>query len=184
PEFSYGINTNWDTAAYFLTVKNPGIPPETDGIKLRARWRPRPPSADSPLYWAVNFEAGQLSQRFYPDETSGEIKLIGVLKTGPWTVGMNFNLDRSLKSHPVQAATSEIDTKIAYKIREGLQVGVENYNFLGAIHYDPSQPQSSQANYLAADFNLGKWDFNIGIGYASGQSPDKTVLKAIIGVPL
>ena len=36
PEFSYGINTNWDTAAYFLTVKNPGIPPETDGIKLRA----------------------------------------------------------------------------------------------------------------------------------------------------
>jgi hypothetical protein len=164
-------------------VKNPGNPPETDGIKLRARWRPRAPSGDSPFYWAVNFETGQLSQRFYPDETSGEIKLIGVWKTGPWTAGMNFNLDRSLKTHPMQAATSEIDTKIAYQVREGLQLGIENYSSLGAIHYDPTQPQSSQSNYLAADFNLGNWDFNAGIGHTSGQSPDKTVLKAIIGVP-
>jgi hypothetical protein len=168
---------------YFLTVKDPGEAPETDGMKLRARWRPKTPSADSPFYWAVNFEAGELSQRFYPDETSGEIKLIGVWKADPWTLGMNLNIDRALKSHPVQAATSEIDTKIEYRIRGGLLVGIENYSFLGAIHNDPSQPQSSAANYLAADFNLGKWDFNVGIGHASGQTPDKIVLKAIIGVP-
>jgi len=37
--------------------------------------------------------------------------------------------------------------------------------------------------HLAADINLGSWDFNVGIGHASGQSSDKTVLKAIIGVP-
>ena len=183
PEFSYGINTNWEVAAYWLTVKDPGGSPQTDGMKLRTRWRPKAPSADSPFYWAVNFEAGQLSKRFYQDETSGEIKLIGVWKTDPWTLGINFNFDRALKNHPVQAATSEIDTKIAYQIREGLQLGIEDYSFLGAIHNDPSQPQSSHANYLAADFNLGKWDFNVGIGHASGQTPDKTVLKAIIGVP-
>jgi hypothetical protein len=171
PEFSYGINTNWEVAAYWLTVRDPGGSPQTDGMKLRTRWRPKAPSADSPFYWAVNFEA------------SGEIKLIGVWKTDPWTLGINFNFDRALKNHPIQAATSEIDTKIAYQIREGLQVGIENYSFLGAIHNDPSQPQSSHANYLAADFNLGKWDFNAGIGHASGQTPDKTVLKAIIGVP-
>ncbi len=183
PEFSYGINPNWELGAYWLTVKNPGGSPQTDGVKLRAKWRPKPPTADTAFYWAVNFEAGQLSRRYYPDETSGEIKLIGVWKTDSWTLGMNFNIDRALKSHPVQAASSEIDTKIAYQIREGLQVGIENYSFLGVIHNDPSQPQSSQANYLAADFNLGKWDFNVGIGRASGQTPDKTVLKAIIGVP-
>lgn len=183
PELSYGINTNWEVAAYWLTVKDPGVSPQTDGMKLRARWRPKAPSAESPFYWAVNFEVGQLSKRFYQDETSGEVKLIGVWKTDPWTLGINLNFDRALKSNPVQAATSEVDTKIAYQIREGLQVGIENYSFLGAIHSDPSQPQSSHANYLAADFNLGRWDFNVGIGHASGQSPDKTVLKAIIGVP-
>jgi len=83
----------------------------------------------------------------------------------------------------MQAATSEIDSKIAYQIREDLQVGIENYSFLGAIHYAPGQPEGSHANYLVADFNLGKWDFNAGIGYTSGQSLDKTILKAIIGVP-
>ena len=183
PEFSYGINTNWEVAAYWLTVKNPGGSPQTDGMKVRTRWRPAAPSADSPFYWAINLEVGQLSKRFYADETSGEVKLIGVWKKDPWTIGMNLNFDRALKSHPVQAATSEVDTKIAYQIREGLQVGIENYSFLGANHSDPSQPQSSHANYLAADFNVGKWDLNVGIGHASGDSPDKTVLKAVIGVP-
>ncbi|MGA7750973.1 MAG: hypothetical protein WCA63_12610, partial [Gallionella sp.] len=89
PEFSYGVNTNWEVGAYWLTVKDPGGSPQTDGMKLRAKWRPQAPSADSPLYWAVNFEAGQLSKRFYPDETSGEVKLIGVWKTDPWTLGIN-----------------------------------------------------------------------------------------------
>lgn len=182
PEFSYGINTNWEVAAYWLTVKDPGGSPQTDGMKLRTRWRPKAPSADSLFYWAVNLEIGQLSKRFYQDQTSAEIKLIGVWKTDPWTLGMNLNLDRALKSHPIQTATSEIDTKIAYQIREGLQVGIENYSFLGANHSDPNQPQSSHTNYLAADFNLGKWDFNVGIGRMLSQSPE-TVLKAIIGVP-
>jgi hypothetical protein len=169
--------------AYWLTVKEPGESPQTDGMKLHTKWRPKAPSADSPFYWAVNFEAGQLAKRFCQDETCGEIKLIGVCKTEPWILGINLNLDRALKEHPIQAATSEIDSKIAYQIREGLQVGIENYSFLGAIHNDPSQPQSSHANYFAADFDLDKWDFNVGIGHASGHTPDKTVLKAIIGVP-
>lgn len=184
PEFSYGINANWEVAAYWLTVKDAGGTAQTDGMKLRTRWRPQAPSADSPFYWAVNLEVGQLSKRFYQDETSGEIKLIGVWKTDPWTLGVNLNFDRALKSHPAQSATSEIDTKIAYQIREGLQVGIENYSFLGANHSDPiQQPEACHTSYLAADFNLGKWDFNVGIGHVSGQSPDKTILKAIIGVP-
>jgi len=182
PEFSYGINENWEVAAYWLTVKDPGGTVQTDGAKIRTRWRPKAPSADSPFYWAVNVELGHLSKRFNPDETSGEVKLIGVWKTEPWTVGMNLNLDRSLRSAPSQGATSEIDTKISYKIREGVEVGVENYSFLGANHADPSQP-SNHSNYLASDFSLGKWDLNVGVGRSTGQSPE-TVLKAIIGVPL
>ena len=58
-------------------------------MKLRTRWGPEAPSADLPFYWAVNFEAGKLSRRFYPDETSGELKLIGVRRTSGWVVGAN-----------------------------------------------------------------------------------------------
>lgn len=184
PEFSYGISQHWDMAAYFLTVRNPGGILQTDGVKLRAKWRPQAPSAGSPFYWAVNFEVGQLSRQYFEDMTTGQIKLIGVWKTERWKLGVNYDVDRALKSRPVQAATSELDGKIAYQIRDGLQVGIENYSFLGAFHYDPAQPQGSHANYLVADFSLGKWDFNAGIGHTSGQSPDKTVLKAIITVPI
>jgi hypothetical protein len=190
PELSYGINNNWDAAAYFLTVKNPGESFETNGVKVRARWRPKAPSANSPFYWAVNFELGQLAKGYFEDQTSGEIKFIGTWRNDSWVLGMNLNLDRAMKSNPVQAASSEFDTKIAYKIKEGFQLGIENYSFLGAMRNNTgqneslNQPQSSRANYLVADFGVGKWDFNVGIGHVTGQSPDKTVLKAIIGVPL
>ncbi|MGB8518221.1 MAG: hypothetical protein WCD45_10095 [Gallionella sp.] len=184
PEFSYGLNNNWEVGAYVLTAAAPGGAVATDGIKFRAKWRPRPASIDTPFYWAVNFEAGQLSKRFYPDELSSELKLIGVWKNNYWTVGTNLNFDRSLKSNPIQATSTEFDTKIAYQVRNGLQIGVENYSFLGAMHNDPSQPQSNQANYLVADLMLGKWDLNVGLGHVSGPSPDGTVIKAIIGFPL
>jgi hypothetical protein len=184
PELSYGINTNWEVGAYWLTVKSPGESPQTDGMKIRARWRPEVPAADSLFYWAVNFEYGQLSRRFYQDEASGEIKLIGVWRSEPWTLGINLNFDRAVKTRPVQAASTEVDTKLEYKMREGLQIGIESYSFLGANHYDPSQPLGSNATYLVSDFNIGKWDLNVGIGHVSRQSPDKTILKAIIGMPL
>jgi len=184
PELSYGVSSNWEVAGYFLTVTDPGEQPRTDGIKARARWRPSEPSDKSPFYWAVNFEVGQVSKQITPNESTGEIKLIGVWRGDPWVVGVNYNYDRSIADHPVQSATTEIDGKVSYQIKPGLQIGWENYSGLGAIQNGPGQPQSNIANYLVSDFDLGKWDFNVGIGHVTGQSTDSTVLKAIIGVPL
>ena len=183
PEFSYGINTNWEVATYLLAVKGPGGSPQTDGMKLRTRWRPQAPATANPFYWAVNFEVGQLSQRFYPDRTSGEIKLIGVWKAEPWTLGVNLNFDHALKNNATQGTTYEMDTKIAWQVREGLKVGIENYSYRGEINNSTAASQSSLTNYFAADFDFGKWDFNVGIGHVSSGQPDKIILKAIIGVP-
>lgn len=183
PELSYGINSNWDMAAYFLAVNDGSGTAQTDGVKVRAKWRPRAPSANSAWYWALNFEVGQLSRRYYPDQTSSEIKLIAVWKTGPWVVGVNFNIDRSLKSNPQQGTTTEIDSKLAYSIRDGWQIGIENYAYRGEIHNNTNLPQSNQETFLATDFNLNSWDFNLGIGYATGQTPDKLLIKTIVGVP-
>ncbi len=184
PELSYGLNTSWELGGYWLTVKDMGGSPQTDGVKIRAKYRHGLPFVDSPFYWAVNFELGQLARRDFQDETSGEVKLIGVWKTDPWTLGINLNADRALRTHPAQAASTEIDAKAAYTIRDGFQVGAEGYYFLGANHFDPAQPTGSNANYLVSDFSIGKWDLNVGIGHVTGQSSDKTVMKAIIGVPL
>ncbi len=184
PELSYGINDHWESAIYWLTVTNPGELPSTDGMKLRAKYRPGVAFADSPFYWAVNFEVGQLNQRFYPDETSGEIKFIGVWKTDPWKVGVNLNIDHALKNHPSQGTTTEVDTKIAYQINDRLQFAAENYSYFGEINNTSGLPQGIQTNYLTAIFNLDKWDIDAGIGKVSGQQTADLVLKMIIGVPL
>ena len=189
PELSYGVNNNWDVAAYWLTVTDPNNLPQTDGVKVRARWRPHPPSPDSPFYWAVNFEVGQLSQQFYPDQSSAEIKLITEVSNDRWILGMNFNIDGAIKAYPVQAVSSEIDTKVSYRVGEDLRLGIENYSYLGPVRVSSNQPQSinqpqnSMSNYLVADFSVNKWDINAGIGFVSGDSTDTKVIKAIIGVP-
>jgi hypothetical protein len=184
PELSYGINNNWETAVYWLTVTNPGELPSTDGMKIRAKYRPGVAFADSPFYWAVNVELGQLNQRFNPDESSSEIKLIGVWKTDPWTLGINFNVDRSLKSNPSIGTNTEADFKIAYQVREGLQFAVESYSYFGEIHNSTGLAQGTQSSYATSIFNLGQWDIDAGIGKVSGQTTDSTVIKVIIGVPL
>jgi hypothetical protein len=184
PELSYGVNSNWEVAGYFLSVTDPGDVPGNDGIKARARWRPSEPSEKSPFYWAVNFEVGQVSKQITPNESTGEVKLIVVWRAAPWKIGINYNYDRSVADYPVQSATSEIDGKVSYQIKPGLQIAWENYSAMGAIKKEVGQPLSNSTNYLVSDFDLGKWDFNVGIGHATGQTTDSTVLKAIIGVPL
>lgn len=184
PELAYGVSANWEVAGYWLTVTDPIEGPRADGIKARAKWRPSEPSDNAHFYWAINFEVGQVSKQITPNESTGEIKLIGVWRSDPWVIGINYNYDRSLTDHPIQSATTEIDGKLSYKIKQGLQIAWENYSDLGAIQNGSGQPQANTANYLVTDFDLGKWDFNVGIGHVTGQTTDSTVIKAIIGVPL
>ena len=191
PELSYGINENWEAGFYWLTSVGPaqsGGNPVTDGVKVRAKWRPRAVTPDSPWYGAINFELGQLSRRFFPDGTSGEVKFIGVYQKDLWTLGANLNIDRSLRRRAVQPTTTELDTKIAYRItseQEGdLKIGLENYTFLGPLKRQPGASTQTASTFLVSDFSYRHWDFNVGLGKASGATPDKWIVKAIIGVPL
>lgn len=190
PELSYGINEHWEGALYWLTSTGPeqeGGQPVSDGFKVRLKWRPNAPSSDSPWYWAINFEVGELARRFYPDTTSSELKFIGMWKSGPWTLGANFNLARPLRPDAQQGTTAEIDGKVAYRVAGGqamdLQLGVEHYAGLGSLKNLYASNERTAMTFLVADFGFKGWDFNVGLGQATGATQDKVVLKAIIGVP-
>lgn len=191
PELSYGINENWEGALYWLTSAGPeqsGGRPVTDGVKIRAKWRPRAPTPDSPWYGAINVEVGQLSRRFYPDQTSGEVKFIGVYQKDLWTLGANLNLDRPLRSKAQQPATAEIDTKLAYRLtpeQQGdVRVGIENYAFLGPLRRQAGPSTRTSTTFLVGDFSFKGWDFNVGLGKPTGATPDQWLIKAVIGVAL
>jgi hypothetical protein len=165
----------------------------TDGVKVRFKWRPQQMTTDSPWYGALNIELGQLAQRFYPDGSSGEVKLIGVYRQGAWTLGANLNFDRALKSHPSQPASAELDSKLAYRLSSAgqsngeLQVGLENYAALGNLKSQSNPliaPNRAATTFLVSDFSYRRWDFNVGLGRASRDANDRWLLKAIIGVPL
>lgn len=191
PELSYGVNNNIEVALYWLTSAGPfqgSGAPMTDGVKARIKWRPKAPSADSPFYGAINFELGRLASRFNSDITSAEIKFIGVYSSGPWKLGANLNIDNALKKLNAKTTTTEVDTKISYRLETdsegGLRLGLENYRYLGPLGTVGPGPTRTSSTFLVADFGLGKWDLNLGVGKSHGATPDRTVLKAIIGVPL
>ena len=184
PELSYGLNDHFEVAGYFLTNRAAAGNPQTDGIKVRMRYRPIVPTEETTWYTAVNIELGKLSQRFNSEGSNGEVKGILSWKSALWVAGLNLNIDRPLKTASKAPTTYELDGKLAYKVSSDLQFGVEHYAFKGALHGNVPGFLPNQTTFLISDFTIGKWDINFGIGRASGNIPDKVILKAIIGVPI
>lgn len=192
PELSYGINKNWEVAGYFLSSTGPEQASGHllgDGVKARVKWRPDW-AADaekngSPWYAAVNFEMGQLAQRFNAEQSVGQLKLIGMWRQGDLTVGANLNLDRTMKARSALGATTELDVKLAYRLpgRGPTQIGVEQYTYRGALSGALAGKNRNKATFLALDFEVTKWELNLGVGRSTGVTDDKIIVKAVIGVP-
>ncbi|MES2402475.1 MAG: hypothetical protein V4573_20970, partial [Pseudomonadota bacterium] len=127
-------------------------------------------------------------RRFYADQTSAEVKFIGVYQKGPLVLGANLNLDRALRTNAQQPATAELDTKFSWRMtpeNEGdLRLGLENYAFLGSIRKQLAPSTRTSSTFLVADFSFRHWDFNLGLGKASGATTDRWLMKAVIGVPI
>lgn len=183
PELSYGVNDHVEAAAYFLTNKAPGQGVQSDGLKVRVRWRPFIPTEHTIWYGAINIELGKLAQRFNTATSNGEIKAILTARSGPWVAGINLNIDRPLRQSAAAPTTKEIDTKLAYAFDKELSIGVEHYAFLGPLNGEVIGFAPNRTTFVAADFAVAKWDINVGIGRARGDIPDKIIVKAIVGVP-
>jgi hypothetical protein len=200
PELSYGINKNWEVAGYFLTSAGPEQASGHllgDGVKARVKWRPdwavNAEKNGSPWYAAINFEMGQLAQRFNAEQQVGQLKLIGMWRQGNWTVGGNLNFDRTLKGPSALGTTTELDVKLAYRLSvlgalgsQGpgtTQIGIEQYAYRGALSGAYAGQNRNKAIFLALDFEVNKWEVNLGVGRATGVIDDKLIVKAVIGVP-
>lgn len=183
PELSYGLSEHVETAAYFLTNHAPGQSLQTDGLKVRMRYRPLIPTEQTTWYTAVNIELGKLSQRFNTAYSNGEIKGILAWRSGPWVAGLNVNIDRPLRWRTSIPTTLEIDTKLSRRLTKTFSLGVENYAFLGPLRGSAAGIGTSRTTFVVSDFSIKKWDVNFGIGRASGDVADKLIIKSIIGIP-
>jgi hypothetical protein len=85
-------------------------------------------------------------------------------------------------SGPDRRITFEPSAKVAHKVSQDTDVGLEYFVESGPIaHTLPSQ-QRYVLPMLAIDTRFGKSDFNIGVGKGRTNGTDQWVIKAILSL--
>ena len=179
PEFYYGLTNNLELGLYLLTARASDGTAHFEGEKVRVKYI-APHDADNGAFWGANLEVGRTNLYASPQAWNAELKGIIGYRSGRWTFAMNPNVDWSLSAGggPV---TLDVDGKVAYKVTEKTQIGLETYNELGPLRHLQGWSQNSKTVYLALDHDFGAFDLNAGIGRGVTSDADKWVVKCIIG---
>ena len=181
PEFYYGLTPTMELGLYLLTTAAPGEGAHYEGEKLRFKYiAPHDETVGS--FWGVNLEIGNTRRRVSEVPWNAQLKGIYGFRSGPWTVGFNANFDWSLRGSPNSPVGLEADTKIAYQVREGLDVGLESYNELGPVRHLGRLNTLGQTLYAVVDTQIRKVDLNAGIGRGLTPGSDRWLLKFIVGL--
>ena len=182
PEWSLGLGDGFELGAYLplATIGRDGVV-RVDGAKMRIKWLA--PHQDQGFHWGANLEIGKVSHRVDENPWNGELKFIAGWRNERWVMAANANFDFVISGPAHVPASFQLATKIGYKLTPSLTLGVESYNGLGSFESFGFDHQE-HTTFLTADFSLGKWDFNAGIGKGYGTSADSTIAKAVISVPI
>jgi hypothetical protein len=181
PELYYGLTPTMELGLYLLTTTGPGTGPNYDGQKLRFKYI-APHDETKGSFWGANLEIGKTTRRVSEVPWNAQLKGIYGFRSGPWTVGFNANFDWSLSGSPNSPVALEFDSKVAYQVREGYQIGFESYNELGPLRHIGNLNTLSQTLYAVVDTQLGKVDLNAGIGRGLTTVSDRWILKFIVGL--
>jgi hypothetical protein len=183
PEFSLGLGGGFELGAYLpLATVGPDGVVRIDGAKARLKWIA--PHREHGFYWGANFEIGRVVHRVDPNPWNSEFKLIAGWRNPRWTLAANLNTDFTVSGPTPGPATVELATKLGYAVAPDVIVGVESYNGIGELKSFGHFGRNDQQTFLTADFPLGKWELNAGIGKGYGANGDDTILKFVIGVPI
>jgi len=184
PEFAYGLTASVELGLYapLLTIDQAGRF-DAGGIKLRVKYIAPKPAAAA-WFWGANLELGRVDHALDANPDNGELKLIAGTRHGPWTLGLNANIDFRISGDQPSPTTLQWATKLTRTVQEGLDVGLESYNGMGSVRHPVGLGQDEQSSFLVIDKSLRDWDLNLGLGRGYGTNPDRFIIKAIIGVPI
>lgn len=182
PEFSYGLTDNFELGAYILSSRDALNNLNIDGEKLRLKYIAAKQAGQS-YFVGANFEIGSVAHRVDQNPWAAQLKGIYGVRTGRWTFAVNPNASWVVSGPIATPVTLEIDTKLAYEIKQDDAVGLESYNGMGSIN-NPFHPgQQNQDLYLVLDTILNGFDWNFGLGRGFSSISDKWVAKAIVSIP-
>lgn len=181
PEFSYGINKNWEAGLYVPVAREENGQVNENGLRARMKYIATP-VAESHFFWGLNTEVGSSNKRVAESEWGMELRPIIGYRNDHWLLSFNpiVNTDLTSNAQPV----FEPALKISHRVVQQLHLGFEYYADYGDTN--KLLPLTSRSQYLfaAVDYEQKDFDMNFGIGRGDSNAPDSWIVKAIIALPI
>lgn len=180
PEFSLGLTRTTEIGLYVPTVRAADGAFYGAGLKLRLKWLPVQADEDGGFFAGMNFELGQVGQRFSESPRGAEIRNILGWRNAQWLAVVNPILGVDVSRGYSHAPMLELATKINRKVGESTAIGWERYSEMGPLRQMFPGAQQSRVNYLVVDHEGATLDYSVGVGKGNLLA-DKWTIKAIIG---
>jgi hypothetical protein len=187
PEFSYGLSEDFEAGLYVPTSYKDGDW-RVAGFKLRMKWLPLQTQNGTGWFAGANLELSDTSQEFAAARYSAELRTMIGYRTDDWLLAVNpvFGSTLSHSQESVQPRNPDFSLgyKVARKVADGVDLGLEYYNEKGSWHeFDPGSEQAKML-FIAADVTRGPLPFNFGIGKGLNGNTDKWTVKMIFEIPI
>jgi hypothetical protein len=181
PEFAYGITNWWEFGFYVPWAIDQQGHFHSDAAKIRTLFA-TPDAENREFFYGVNFEFAYSTRIFSETRFNSEIRPIIGWRKGDYEFIVNPIVDVGFGSKG--EVTFAPAARLAKKVAENLQVGLEYYTDLGPLqHFLPLKEQEHNL-YGVVDFKVGDWDVNFGVGRGLTAGSDRWMTKLIVGTDL
>jgi len=181
PELAYGITPWWEIGFYAPYAVDQNGQVLSNAGKIRQLFV-TPNAAQRSFFYGVNFELSYATPRFSETRWNLEIRPIIGFRKGDYEFIINPIVDVGFGDNG--DATFAPAARFARKFGESLALGVEYYTGLGPIRDIVPFNEQQHNIYAVADFKIGRWDVNAGIGYGLTGGSDRVMAKLILETDL
>ncbi len=185
PEFSYGINKDWEAGLYLPTVLESNGNFSAAGVKLRLKWMPLKGDEETGGWYAgANLELSSVNKKYSESRLSSELRIMTGYRAREWHLAFNpiFGYDLS-RGYRNGGPGFEYAAKAVHDVVDGIAMGVEYYSGLGKLNKTLPTAQQENTLYLVMDYDRKPFAFNFGVGKGLNGATDKWTVKTIIEVP-
>jgi hypothetical protein len=181
PEITWGLTSNTEFGLHLPTVYDGHGRYDAAGVKARLKWLPIQSEDNAGFFAGMNFELGQVRQRYSDSPQSAEIRHILGWHGQGWLVSINPILVWNTSPGFARTPSLEVATKVSRKIDESVSLGWERYNERGPYNHALAHREQGIVNYLVIDFASRGFEVNMGVGKGSTVASDPWTVKAVIG---
>jgi len=185
PELSVGLSEHWDAGVYVLSSWIAGHGLYYDGAKARAKTVYTVALADEAhLFYGAQFEFADLNPGAAADRTSIEVKAIAGADFGHWTTAINVVEQRDVRDRDLISPGHAINAKMVRDLGNGTAVGLEQYISWSSTAVEEPIREIDKLTFLTLQWKVQDWDLHFGVGHGWSGSPDTTIIKFVIGIPI